>query len=109
MSKHMKLVRDRIPEIIEEKGGQAFYRLLDDDADFIAELENKLLEEAQEFLLADSKEERIEEMGDMVEVMRGLMMAYGIEPVEVEGARLIKKRRRGGFVRRIYLIESTDK
>ena len=63
-----KLVRDRIPEIIEGNGEIAVTRMLD-DTEYKLELEKKLLEECNEVLSAVSHDERIEELADVLEVL----------------------------------------
>ena len=72
--KYNKLVRDRIPEIIAEDGREPATRILDED-EYIAELERKLREECEEVIAAgdgDTAEHRLEELGDVLEVMLAL-------------------------------------
>ena len=60
-----KLVRDRIPEIIE-KDGASFKTSVLNDEDFKTELLKKLIEEAQEVVGAkDDNKELVKELGDM--------------------------------------------
>lgn len=51
---HNKLVRDNIPRIVAANGGTSKLRRLHDDAEFINELANKLVEEANEVKEAPS-------------------------------------------------------
>ena len=69
--KYYKLVRDKIPEIIENDGEIPFVRVLD-DKEFKFELERKLFEEYNEVLEASSSEERLEELADMLEIISAL-------------------------------------
>ena len=66
-----KLVRDRIPEIIEINGEKPFVRILSDE-EYKQELEKKLLEEYNEVIKAKESEERVEELADMLEVIISL-------------------------------------
>ena len=60
-----KLVRDKIPEDIDnELGRKCKYRILD-DTEYLKELNRKVLEEANEFI----EENSIEELGDLMEVI----------------------------------------
>ena len=65
-----KLVRDNIPNIIKEKGEEPITRILSDE-EYKKELEKKLNEEYQEVLEA-SGSERVEELADMLEVIKAL-------------------------------------
>lgn len=65
-----KLVRDKIPNIIEEKGETPVIKVLNEN-DYKKELEKKLYEEYKEVIEA-SGDERIEELADMLEVIRAL-------------------------------------
>ena len=65
-----KLVRDKIPNIIEEKGENPVIKVLNEN-DYKKELEKKLYEEYKEVIEA-SGDERIEELADMLEVIRAL-------------------------------------
>ena len=65
-----KLVRDRIPEIIEAAGGQATARLLD-QAERLPALLAKLQEESDELRAAASPAGQSEELADVLEVLPG--------------------------------------
>lgn len=65
-----KLVRDKIPDIIEEKGEIPIVKILEKE-EYKKELERKLYEEYKEVLDAKS-DDRIEELADMLEVIRAL-------------------------------------
>jgi len=69
MPVHNKLVRDKIPEIIEKAGKTFETKILDNDT-YIKELETKLLEEFNEYLAADTKEDSLEELADMMELIK---------------------------------------
>jgi predicted house-cleaning noncanonical NTP pyrophosphatase (MazG superfamily) len=96
-----KLVRDRIPVIIQEQGRKATTRILD-DKEYISELRKKLQEEAQEFLTDDT----LEELADVMEVIYALAKAKGASKEELENIRKNKAKERGRFEDKIFLIEA---
>ena len=96
--RHNKLVRDRIPEIIEKAGKTCRTRTLDDEA-YIAALDAKLSEELAEYHADGS----MEELADLLEVMMAVAVARGHDFSEVEDIRRRKAEERGGFEKRIWL------
>lgn len=95
---HNKLVRDFIPQIIERNGSKAHIRILN-EKEMISCLENKLIEEVNEYLEDDS----VEELADILEVIYALCQIKGISKDELERTRAIKEIARGAFKERIYL------
>ena len=93
-----KLVRDKIPEIIEKSGKSCKTRILDHD-EYIAKLEEKLGEELSEYL--ESKEP--EELADLLEVIDALIVATGHTKEEVLEIQKQKRAARGGFEKKILL------
>ena len=95
----MKLVRDNIPQIIDEEGksSEVEIRLLLDSAEKIKYLRKKVIEEATEVAEAFSRANLIEEIADLREVCIVLMEQEGITWGEVERAREAKKEEKGGF------------
>ena len=93
-----KIVRDKIPEIIEEAGKKAIFEIVSVE-DAIHGLEEKLSEELDEYLADRS----LEEMADLLEVMHGILYLKGISWDELETVRLKKREERGGFEQRILL------
>ena len=98
--KYNKLVRDRIPEIIEKNGKKAVTRTLTDE-EYKVYLEKKLDEEVAEFHESKSPEE----LGDIIEVLYAICAANGYNPVSVNTERAFKKVERGGFTKKILLLE----
>lgn len=95
---HNKLVRDKVPEIIEREGNTTSIRFLRGD-EFKSALLAKLIEEAQELLENPSYEER----ADVEEVLREIDKSFGFTPEGVEEERTAKAKKRGGFKNGIYL------
>lgn len=97
-----KLVRDRIPEIIEKDGRTCKTHILTDE-EYIVALEEKLNEEVTEY----QKDKNLEEMADVLEVLQAICIARGYTLEDLEKLRSKKANDRGGFSKKIFL-ESTD-
>lgn len=95
-----KLVRDRIPEIIESDGKICEWETLS-DADYLRLLEEKLNEELGEYQQSKS----LEELADLLEVMQTVLKARGWTWEELEQVRAEKAVKRGGFEKKILLKE----
>lgn len=96
-----KLVRDKIPEIIEASGNICRTRILSDE-EYIKMLDEKLNEECAEY----QADKNIEELADMLEVIYTIAKTKGTSIEELEKVRLEKSEKRGGFDERILLIET---
>ena len=97
---HNKLVRDRIPEIIEASGKTCSVEILS-EADWLAALDAKLDEELAEY----HADQNLEELADLLEVIRACAAARGYTPEQLEQLRAEKAAQRGGFEQRIFLKE----
>ena len=100
---YRKLVRDRIPEIIEQAGQTCVCSVLSDD-EYLKMLDEKLDEELAEYQESKS----MEELADLLEVVRAVARARGSSPEEVEEIRRMKAEKRGGFEKKILLEEVTE-
>lgn len=98
MKVYNKLVRDRIPEIFLKDNELPTTRVLDDE-EYIKELNKKLQEEVNEYLEA----ENIEEMVDILEVIRAILEHKGVTYEEIEEKRIKKATKRGAFKEKIFL------
>lgn len=94
-----KLVRDRIPEIIEAQGEKPIIRVMD-DKEYFASLEKKLDEEVAEY----HESGEIEELADILEVIYALSEAQGHSVDELMTVYEKKHTQRGGFSKRIFLL-----
>ena len=97
-----KLVRDKIPEIIEGQGKKANYHILSEE-EFIEALKDKLIEEAKELKEAKTIDEIIEELVDILEVYYSLMEASDISGGTIYEVGLNKIEKKGGFYKKIFL------
>ncbi|MFC3885566.1 phosphoribosyl-ATP pyrophosphohydrolase [Bacillus songklensis] len=107
MPVYNKLVRDRIPEIIETMGKTYRSRVLNED-EYIKELRKKAQEELAEYMNSKTDGEAIEELADLLEVVHALAAAHGSSVEELEGVRKMKAEKRGGFQEKILLIDVED-
>lgn len=98
MKVYNKLVRDKIPEIIEGNGKICKTRILSDE-EYIAALEAKLNEEVAEY----QADKNLEEMADVLEVLQAICIARGYSLEELEALRAKKANERGGFADKIFL------
>ncbi|SDL86044.1 nucleoside triphosphate pyrophosphohydrolase [Sediminibacillus halophilus] len=104
MSTYHKLVRDYIPQIIEQNGKSCLTSILSDQ-EYRAALKEKVTEEAEELVTAETKEEIIEEAADMLELLHVIAEMNGTSIQEIEKERKKKKAERGGFKERVFLVE----
>lgn len=104
---HNKLVRDRIPEIIEGTGKRFSMRILNDE-EYITELKNKSFEELEEYVQAENDEDAIEELADLLEIIHALAECHGATIETLEQVRQKKGAKRGAFKEKIFLIEVED-
>ena len=96
-----KLVRDKIPNIIKNNGGEPYTRILSND-EYIENLKKKLIEECNEVVSAKTKE-------DTLEVVRSLAKALGYSYENLIDAVENKATKRGGFNKKIFLEKVIEK
>lgn len=94
-----KLVRDKIPQIIESQGEKANIRILD-DGEYAECLERKLDEEVGEY----HAERNVEELADILEVVYALAENLGCSREQLMEVYQNKHIQRGGFHDRFFLI-----
>ena len=96
-----KLVRDRIPEIIEKSGNKCVAEILSDE-EYIEMLDKKLDEELTEY----HNDKNVEELADLLEVIYACAQARGFSLEELEKVRIEKTDQRGAFKKKILLKET---
>lgn len=99
--KYDKLVRDKIPQIIKEKGSNSIIHIAD-DIEYWEKLKAKLQEEVDE-VLEDTNID--EELADLLEVIHAIVDFKWIKFEELEQIMLKKREERGGFKGKIILEE----
>lgn len=119
---HFKLVRDKIPEVLDSKGISYKTRIVEGN-EYKETLKAKLDEETEELRNAQTPEEILEERADVEEVLRTFIILgeqadvgedllifdahHGLTPEDIEAVRAKKFAERGGFEKGIFL-ETTD-
>jgi len=96
--KNNKLVRDRMPEIIRGNGSVPVTHVAGDD-EYYAKLREKLLEEAGEY----TRDGKVEELADLVEVVYAILEHKKVSLDDFEEIRKKKAGERGAFRERIIL------
>ena len=93
-----KLIRDRIPEIIENDHKTCATRILNDE-EYLKCLKSKLLEECNEVIDAEGEDIK-KEIADVLEVLENTLH---IDHQEVLSIKEKKARSNGAFDKKIYL------
>lgn len=101
--KYNKLVRDRIPEIIEASGKNCVAEILSDE-DYLCMIDAKLDEELAEY----HKDQNIEELADLIEVIYAATKARGYTLEQLETVRAEKAAKRGIFQKKLFLKKVID-
>ena len=100
VKKYHKLVRDKIPEIIELSGKTCVTEILS-DADYLRMVDAKLDEELAEY----HEDQNIEELADLIEVIYAAAKARGYTLEQLETVRTEKAAKRGAFEKKFLLKE----
>ena len=108
MKTYNKLVRDRIPEIIQKEGNTADIIILSEES-FKQAIKEKLIEEATEVCNADNRDDILNELADLQEVMDTIKQLYNINTLEVNTIQAVKALQRGKFEKRLYLKSVREK
>ena len=98
MKVYDKLVRDRIPEIIEASGKKCHIEVVSDEI-ALEYLYKKLNEEVSELL----EDKNLDEIADCLEVLFAIGKKYGYSEKDLVDRRNEKKNSRGGFEKNIVL------
>ena len=104
---YYKLVRDKIPEIIEKSGGSAKFKKLT-SKQFEKELLKKVGEESSALPGVKSKKELIGELADVLEVINEIKRYKKITDRDIKQAMDANMNRKGGFKKKLYLVWSED-
>lgn len=99
-----KLVRDKIPDIIEADGKACVTEVLKDDR-FLEMLDKKMEEELQEYYQSHD----VEELADLLEVIYAAAASFGYNQEQMEEIRNRKVQKRGAFEKKLLLRSVTEK
>jgi len=98
---HDKLVRDKLPEIIESHGDVAITHVAD-TGEYRDRLRAKLIEEVREYIESGETEE----LADIIEVIHSLTALDGTHREQLQLIQTKKHDERGGFEKRIVLDQT---
>ncbi|MCD8195104.1 MAG: nucleoside triphosphate pyrophosphohydrolase [Coprobacillus sp.] len=104
MTVYNKLVRDLIPTIIESDDGKTCVTRALDDNEYYDALKTKFKEELEEFL----KDDNVEELIDLEEVLRAIATQKGYTYDSFDAKRKQKEEERGAFKDKIFLEYVND-
>ena len=102
-----KLIRDKIPEIIEKAGKKYSVRTLSSEELKKASL-LKIKEEYEELEKAQTPQEQKEELADLLEIIETFIHAHQFSKEEIEQIKENKKQKRGGFELGIFLEKTWE-
>lgn len=102
-----KLIRDKVAERMQERGVEYSARTLSEE-EYKAELLKKVGEEALGVQNAQTREELVSEMADVLEVLSALRKLEGITEEEIETALTRNMEKKGGFDTRTFLEWTAD-
>ena len=103
MKVYNKLVRDKVPQIIQNEGKVVYYFMLDGDNLRIM-LKVKLIEESRDVSKAMTKEEMINELADVSEVIEAMYEAFDITEADVDLVKHKKMQEKGTYKSGAYLM-----
>jgi predicted house-cleaning noncanonical NTP pyrophosphatase (MazG superfamily) len=105
-NEYPKLVRDKIPEIVEKRTGRPTKnRVMKSHAEYNQYLRVKMIEESHELLEAKSKTHIAEELADVMELVDTILAENKLTLKDIRLVQKAKARERGGFGKRILMME----
>ena len=103
MAEFNKVIRDKIPKIIQKDGYTCNVQVISDEK-FLLEIEKKLSEEVIEY----QNDKTPEELADILEVIYKIAQLKGISKDELEKIRVKKLEDKGGFAKNLFLIDTSQ-
>ena len=98
--KYNKLIRDLIPDIVRAKGQICITEVLSEEK-YLEMIDAKLDEELAEY----HKDQNLEELADLMEVIYAAAEARGYTREQLEHVRAAKETEKGAFRKRLLLLE----
>lgn len=103
---HRKLIKDKIPQIMDQRGADYEVRTMS-KGEFKGELRRKLVEEAKEIVKAN-KSELLGELADVLQIFTSILEIENLRMRDVRKTMTDKKKRTGAFKKRIFLKWSSN-
>src|SRR5438067_6832928 len=104
---HNKLVRDLIPRKIVDAGDRAVFTLVRRDEELQA-MRRKIVEEANELSVAETREQAVSEIADLLEIVKVYRERLGILDTEVYQEANRKRAELGSFQAGFLLLSTSD-
>ena len=101
-----KIIRDKRFEKMQKNAVHVVARKLEND-EKTEQFKNKLKEECNEVVTAQTRTELLEELADLLEVMRSLATAMDFTIEDIEKTRIEKRKINGGFDQCIFIEKVT--
>jgi predicted house-cleaning noncanonical NTP pyrophosphatase (MazG superfamily) len=105
MTQHNKLVRDKIPEILQNMGFRTTTRTIT-GPEMLSALRAKIDEEVAEYDRATDDTQAVAELADLIEVILAIAGRLGYDEAEIQRVRAEKAAQRGAFEAGCYLVDS---
>lgn len=102
-----KLIRDKIPQVMESRGARYKIRRLS-LKHLKIELLKKVVEEASGLLNSKTRDEIADGLGDVLAVINEIKKVFKITDREINLAMKNAFAKKGGFKKKLYLIWSED-
>lgn len=102
-----KLVRDKIPDLMASSGVTVTFKSLHGEK-LRKALKDKLIEETQEVVAAESYDKLLEELADVSEVVEHLLRVHGFSKADLEKAMADKRICNGSFLKGYFLEKAED-
>ncbi len=100
-----KLIRDRIPEIIKNKGQHANIQKITSDDEFLGYLLKKMIEESYELQHSVNIGNMQEELADIFEIIYAILKLKGWTIEDIIKVQKEKRNKNGGFDGRQLLLK----
>lgn len=107
MAYYNRLVRDKIPELLELAGKKGTFRILG-DKEFESELKKKLAEGVKDYREAVNESDAAEELAGLFEILISLTKVHHLTLRELDEIRQEKAKKHGRFHERLFLIKVED-
>lgn len=100
-----KLVRDRIPEILEKKGLKSKIQIAKSEEEYLAYLLKKIVEEAVEVNHSTEKGNLDEELADILELINAILKVKNWTMDDILAIQKQKREKNGGFDKKLIMME----